>query len=829
MAIAALLCAQLVSLNYTDVHRWGTKPAVPAIQELHNALVSRRRLALASEPLELAAEPNGSAHGVPWRLSLKPAQPLLSLFERLGLPAADALPKWKKGRAKPQHAMFLQNVNFWLLMGASVACIAAFVIKIEVSNSENASRGAQQKDELAESGNFSDSWESFVHSMFCVVGLYSAMLFWGISQEFVMSHEYVNLDGNVEFFPSALTLVLVNRCFTAAFTGLTLWIRGKQLLFTGFRYTGPPALCNAFASWCQYESLHFVTFALQVTVKTVKLLPVVIVSSFRGKKHTIIDYMEIVVLVLGLVVFGMETEAGSGDYTATLTGLALLAGLICSDAFTPHLQDMMFDKCPELDAMSATFAQACFAAAVIMFVHMSSGMIFGSVGFVLRHPIALLHMTVLAMSSTVTQYLITYTIKHFGPVSFTIMTSIRQMIAVCISGLLFHHTFSAVAIVAMVIVFCTIIMRAVRPFTQKIRDFPRGELSSDTNPDSPDLSQAGAGYFWHMLTSMSGYGPLMICAVGLHVLHCFYAIAQEFLASHTFQGDVFAFPMFIVAMNHTYAALFAFVAVRMQGLHAFIPEMRYTLMPALTNVASTFLQHSALYRIYFPTQTLMKSLKIIPVMLVSQMFFKHRTYSILDWAEGVVITGLVGFFVWNYEQLDFHSSDESSTLSTAAAVGMVMMLGYVITDAFTCNLQDHIYQTHHLDPSQMLLGLEVISASIAWLSLLTTGELWAALNFLSVHRQAILGLSLVVMAVASGVGAYTCTLTVRLFGPAVFTLLVVCRQNLSLLISASLFQHPGGRSTGLCLFVVCLLVLLSTIRRVSVQILHAPLHKSGRA
>mmetsp|Transcript_80694 Transcript_80694/g.152529 ORF Transcript_80694/g.152529 Transcript_80694/m.152529 type:complete len:829 (+) Transcript_80694:125-2611(+) len=827
MAIAALLCAQLVSLNSTDVHRWGTIPAVPAVQELHNALASRRKLAPAAEPPEPAVDLN-SAHGVPWRLALKPAQSVLSLFDRMRLPSADPLPKWKQGRAKPQHAMFLQNVNFWLLMGALIASIAAFVIKIEVSNSEHPARGVHQRNEVAESGDLNDSWQSFVHSMLCVFGLYSAMLFWGVSQEFVMSQAYANPDGSVEAFPSALTLVLVNRCFTASFTGLLLWIRGKQLFFLGFRHCGPPALSNALASWCQYESLHYVTFALQVTVKTVKLLPVVIVSSFRGKKHTIIDYMEIVVLVFGLVVFGMETEAGNGDYTATLTGLVLLGGLVCSDAFTPHLQDMMFDKHPELDAMSATFAQSCFAAGVILFVELSTGMIFGSIGFVLRHPIALLHMTVLAMSSTVTQYLITYTIKHFGPVSFTIMTSIRQMIAVCISGLLFHHKFTPVAIVAMVIVFCTVIIRALRPFTQKMRDVPRGELGNDNNPVLPYFNQAGAGYLYHMLANMNGYGPLMICAIGIHVLHCFYAIAQEFLAAHTFQGDIFAFPMFIVAMNHTYASVFAFVALRAQGLHAFVPEMRYTAMPALTNVASTFLQHSALYRIYFPTQTLMKSLKIIPVMLVSQLLFKHRSYSILDWAEGVVITGLVGFFVWNYEQLDFHSSDESSILSASAAVGMVMMLGYVIIDAFTCNLQDHIYQTHNLDPSQMLLGLEVISASIAWFFLLMTGELWAALHFLSVHRQAILLLSLVVMAVASGVGAYTCTLTVRLFGPAVFTLLVVCRQNLSLLVSASLFQHPGGRSTGLCLLVVCLLVLLSTIRRVSVQILNQPLHKPGR-
>merc|ERR1719482_703317 len=101
-------------------------------------------------------------------------------------------------------------------------------------------------------------------------------------------------------------------------------------------------------------------------------------------------------------------------------------------------------------------------------------------------------------------------------------------------------------------------------------------------------------------------------------------------------------------MSHTCAMFFALAAVAVQGLPKYVPEMKYTVLPALPDLIATTMQHSSLYNLLFPTQTLMKTLKVIPVMLVGR-FLKNRTYSTFDYIEGALLTGLVAFFVTNFQ------------------------------------------------------------------------------------------------------------------------------------------------------------------------------------
>merc|ERR1712217_856037 len=83
------------------------------------------------------------------------------------------------------------------------------------------------------------------------------------------------------------------------------------------------------------------------------------------------------------------------------------------------------------------------------------------------------------------------------------------------------------------------------------------------------------------------------------------------------------------------------------------------------------------------------------------------------------------------------------------------------------------------------------------------------------HRSALLPVSVLVLAEACG--AYACTVTVQLFGPAVFTLLLMSHQISSLLISVALFNHAMQPVTCLCVAVVALVTITSSLRRVNVE------------
>jgi len=283
------------------------------------------------------------------------------------------------------------------------------------------------------------------------------------------------------------------------------------------------------------------------------------------------------------------------------------------------------------------------------------------------------------------------------------------------------------------------------------------------------------------------------------------------LASHRFNSDIFQFPVFIIAVNHTCGAVFAFANLKVNKLPVLGPGIQLTTLPATVDYVATLLQHQALYYIFFPAQTLMKTLKLIPVMLVGRLL-KNRTYSWLDYLEAALITGLVTYFVYDFQ---FMQGSLSGGALQHATWGIVMMVGYIISDSFLSNLEDYVYQKARLDPAQMLFGLELFSGVTAWVLLLFRGQLLPALRFLATYRESIT--YLIMQAWASAIGAYTCTLTVRLYGPAIFTLLMMSRQVLSLVLSCIVFQHVVDWVACLCLVVVAFLILTSSLRRVSQQ------------
>ncbi|CAK9096444.1 unnamed protein product [Durusdinium trenchii] len=208
---------------------------------------------------------------------------------------------------------------------------------------------------------------------------------------------------------------------------------------------------------------------------------------------------------------------------------------------------------------------------------------------------AMLHMLVLSLASTLTQYMISYTIKHFGPVVFTIIASTRQVISVLISAVLFSHHMSGVALVAMFIMFGTLMLRSVRP------------LAKDHNE-----------LLWVMPEELLGEA-VVGGRTAIHVVYIIYTLLQEFLSTHTFDGHLFNFPLTLVAISHTAAALLSLAALRTQGHSIVTKGLWQTILPGSTDLVATSLQHSAIYKMYFPAQSLMKTLKVLPVMMIGNL------------------------------------------------------------------------------------------------------------------------------------------------------------------------------------------------------------------
>lgn len=727
-------------------------------------------------------------------------------------------------RHKVEHVELLNNAGFWWLMGALIFMIAVAVMGIDADNARPGEKSALAASSSGRTPQTSPGQSSreltygnVAHLGFCVVSLYISMLAWGVAQEFVMTNAYGPDPDTAETLPSVSFLVFCNRGIAAMFSMILIVSQGKTLAFQGFTHAASPAVTNLVASWCQYRSLEYISFALQTTAKSAKLLPVVIIGSLRGKRTTLLDYAETLVIMSGLVVFGLETEADAQDFQTTSMGILLLCGLIIADAATPHLQDSLFLQYPDLDVIQAQFAMSAVACGFLFVMELATGSLQVMILFLQRHPEAILHIVVLSLSSTLTQYLISYSIKHYGPVTVVLVTSTRQLVAICLSAVLFEHTVTPLAGVAAVLIFGMVIVRALRP---RHKPRPQGMINvASTQSITGDLSEAAGAVSYPWLKAIFGEVPLsqnsyakfLLCIVAIHIIYCLYAVEQEFLAYHTFNGKVFAFPLFIVAMNHCCGAVVSYMLLWSQGIPINSLRLRYAVLPALPNLVATAFQYAALYSLLFPAQTIMKTLKVVPVMLVGRLC-GTRKYSWLDYGEGLLISALVTYFVLDF-QPDFHAASQDSM--TAATTSVLFMVGYVVVDSFTSNLEDYVYQITNMDPVRLLFGMESVSGLLALLLVIIGQELQPALEFLYENHEILPYIFL--LAITSATGFYTCTLTVRLFGPAVFTLLMVSRQIVSLVISVHVFQHNIDSLECACLVVVCCLVLTVSLRRVTAQ------------
>mmetsp|Transcript_78642 Transcript_78642/g.138679 ORF Transcript_78642/g.138679 Transcript_78642/m.138679 type:complete len:788 (+) Transcript_78642:94-2457(+) len=701
---------------------------------------------------------------------------------------------------KVVHVSIMNEPFFWWMLGAVVFLMAVFVVRQEVMQAAEAPKPISQPEDGPPTGTKSVdavdySTPNLLKLAFCFAFLNATMILWGIAQEFVMTNVYYtrrNGEDHSATMPSSLFLVLCNRIFTIAFSALLLKIRGKALWLEGSQGCFAFATSNTISSWCQYASLEFLSFSLQTAAKNSKLLPVMVLGSLRGFQYKLVDYAECMVLVICCFIFGNETEDSTGEVNTTLRGVILLVAYVFSDAATPHLQDRFFKQYPQFDALQATLAMAIWAASGMLILLTANGMLWNSLIFLQMHQDAILHVLVLSLASALSQYMISYTIKHFGPLTFTLIATIRQFLSVIISAILFGHKLTALSFEAMIIMAGTVSVRAFRPLFRTQQE----ELYQDPASQSR----------WDRLVASQ---TLIVCTAGIVVFYLTYGLVQEFLAYHTFSGDIFQFPVFLVCANHTAATLFSLLILKIQGMPISFQDLHLSGLPASTNLLSTVLQHTALYYVEFPVQTIMKTLKILPVMLVGSVM-RTRSYSSLDYFEALLITVLVCYFVWDL------AFDKKDSRFAASALGTVFMLGYVVVDCFTCNLEDYVYQATSLDPAHMLLGMESISAGIAWgIFLMPGGEAPQLWTFIQERPDVIYYVG--ILAACAAVGAYTCTLTVRLVGPAVFTLVMTCRQILSMALSITCFGHGIGLTDSLAAVTVAAVVLMSSWRRTKAQ------------
>lgn len=308
------------------------------------------------------------------------------------------------------------------------------------------------------------------------VALQVFYLWWGYVQELVMTSHFEPTSGAPHGrFPSAAFCVWVNRSMALFISAIVVawqrWHRGEGLTwpFPRLRSYSPCAVSNALSSWCQYASLKYVSFPVQIMFKSGKLVAVMLVGRFlHGTRYSWVEYAESVLITTGVAVFSLTSRPNysSRDHSGWL-GYIFLAIYVFSDAFTSQWQEKIYQTYGRrnTDPFQMMLGVNLFGWMLTSIGLFLSGDIPVTLEFLHHNPRALLYLRSAGVASSLGQLTIFFVIREFGPIVFTIVMTTRQMIAMVLSVLVFGHVLPAWSLIGAAFVFGIICFQIWRNYT----------------------------------------------------------------------------------------------------------------------------------------------------------------------------------------------------------------------------------------------------------------------------------------------------------------------------------------------------------------------------
>jgi len=285
-------------------------------------------------------------------------------------------------------------------------------------------------------------------------------------------------------------------------------------------------------------------------------------------------------------------------------------------------------------------------------------------------------------------------------------------------------------------------------------------------------------------------GRFLFCFTGLQVSYLTWGYMQELIMTTTFTPTPSApdgrFPSaaFCVFSNRFLAIIVAMIAVRIK--HGSILQNNVAPLVAfapcaLSNTMSSWSQYASLRYVSFPVQTVFKSSKIIPVMVMGK-FLKGTNYPYSQYLEALLIT--VGVAIFSI------ASKSSNSDTTTEIIGLLFMCTYITFDSFTSQWQSKVYDKYgkaNVDPYQMMLGVNSSAIVMTTMGLIAGGDIPKIIEFFQVNPN-VLQYN-IITAITSASGQLFIYTTIKEFGPIVFTVIMTTRQMMSICISSILFGH----------------------------------------
>ena len=184
-------------------------------------------------------------------------------------------------------------------------------------------------------------------------------------------------------------------------------------------------------------ALSYLNYATRIVFKSAKIIPVMAFSvMIVGKKYNWKEWLSAAILVAGIVLFTLGDVASSPAFAPI--GVALIAGALCVDAICANFEEKNFFRC---ETPSTTQEVLCYASLIGTVYGLIPLVASGGLNAAIAHSTQYTQVVPMIMGFSVMGYssvsFILSLIKYFGATEAEIVKSLRKVLSIVISFMLF--------------------------------------------------------------------------------------------------------------------------------------------------------------------------------------------------------------------------------------------------------------------------------------------------------------------------------------------------------------------------------------------------------
>jgi len=163
----------------------------------------------------------------------------------------------------------------------------------------------------------------------------------------------------------------------------------------------------------------------------------------------------------------------------------------------------------------------------------------------------------------------------------------------------------------------------------------------------------------------------------------------------------------------------------------------------------------------------------------------RRSYTWSEYVTAVAISAGLFAFLMTSTDVEHHGKYHEQATTTVS--GLLLLLGYLAFDSFTSNWQGELFRVYRVSSVEMMAGVNLFSVLLTTTSLAQQGAFLYAASFAARHVLFIAHVLLLSM--TSAVGQLFIFYTISQFGAVTFTIIMIVRQGLAILLSCIVYHH----------------------------------------